>query len=87
MALEAAGGVVVVPEQALHIGDSMSKDYAPVRAVGMHALLLDRFMTADAEGCRRSGAPVLPDQVSVQHWLTTRDPSPAVEEQRTSERD
>ncbi|XP_047076879.1 haloacid dehalogenase-like hydrolase domain-containing protein 3 [Lolium rigidum] len=86
MALEAAGGVA--PEQALHIGDSMSKDYAPARAVGMHALLLDRFRTADAERWRRAGAPVLPDLVSAQHWLTTGDHSPpAVGEPRTAERD
>ncbi|EMS65319.1 Haloacid dehalogenase-like hydrolase domain-containing protein 3 [Triticum urartu] len=74
MALEAAGGVA--PEEALHIGDSMSKDYAPARAVGMHALLLDRFGTADAERWRRSGAVVLPDLVSAREWLT-RDPPAA----------
>jgi FMN phosphatase YigB (HAD superfamily) len=86
MALEAAGGVA--PEQALHIGDSMSKDYAPARAVGMHALLLDRFRTDDAERWRRAGVPVLPDLVFAQHWLTTGDHSPpAVEEPRTAERD
>ncbi|XP_037454634.1 uncharacterized protein LOC119324977 isoform X1 [Triticum dicoccoides] len=74
MALEAAGGVA--PEEALHIGDSMSKDYAPARAVGMHALVLDRFGTADAERWRRSGAVVLPDLVSAREWLT-RDPPAA----------
>ncbi|GJM90333.1 hypothetical protein PR202_ga06601 [Eleusine coracana subsp. coracana] len=67
MALEAAGGVA--PEEALHIGDSMRKDYAPARSVGMHALLLDRFRTADAEHWRRSGAPVLPDLAAAQDWL------------------
>ncbi|KAI4978132.1 hypothetical protein ZWY2020_014686 [Hordeum vulgare] len=72
MALEAAGGVA--PEEALHIGDSMSKDYAPARAVGMHALLLDRFGTADAERWRRSGAVVLPDLVSAREWLTRGPP-------------
>ena len=45
-ALEAAGGVA--PGEALHIGDSLRKDYAPARSLGMHALLLDRFRTAEA---------------------------------------
>ncbi|KAL6629935.1 hypothetical protein ACP70R_029700 [Stipagrostis hirtigluma subsp. patula] len=66
-ALEAAGGVP--PAEALHIGDSMRKDYAPARGVGMHALLLDRFRTADAEAWRRAGAPVLPDLVAAREWL------------------
>jgi hypothetical protein len=36
----------------------------------MHALLLDRFGTAEAERWRRSGgAPVLPDLVAAQEWL------------------
>uniref|UniRef100_A0ACD5V864 Uncharacterized protein n=1 Tax=Avena sativa TaxID=4498 RepID=A0ACD5V864_AVESA len=82
MALEAAGGVA--PHEALHIGDSMSKDYAPARAAGMHALLLDRFGTEDAERWRRSSAPVLPDLVSAREWLTTstrdRDPPPSLEQ-------
>ena len=84
MALEAAGGVA--PEEALHIGDSMSKDYVPARGVGMHALLLDRFRTADAERWRRSGAPVLPDLVSAREWLAGDHPAP-VEEPSTDERD
>ncbi|KAL6888755.1 hypothetical protein ACP4OV_009781 [Aristida adscensionis] len=66
-ALAAAGGVA--PAAALHIGDSLRKDYAPARGVGMHALLLDRFGTADAEGWRRAGAPVLPDLVAAREWL------------------
>ncbi|XP_062217264.1 uncharacterized protein LOC133917376 [Phragmites australis] len=68
MALEAAGSVA--PEEALHIGDSMRKDYAPARSIGMHALLLDRFKTADAGRWRQSGAPVLPDLAAAQEWLT-----------------
>lgn len=63
----------VPPEEALHIGDSMLKDYAPARSIGMHALLLDRFKTTDAESWRQSGALVLPDLVAAQEWLT-RDP-------------
>ena len=68
IALEMAGNIA--PEEALHIGDSMRKDYTPARSVGMHALLLDRFKTADAESCRQSGATVLPDLVATQEWLT-----------------
>lgn len=67
IALEMAGKVA--PEEALHIGDSIRKDYVPARSVGMHALLLDRFKTADAEEWRRSGAQVLPDLVAAQEWL------------------
>lgn len=70
-ALEMAGSVP--PEAALHIGDSILKDYAPARSIGMHALLLDRFKTTDAESWRQSGALVLPDLVAAQEWLT-RDP-------------
>ncbi|PAN04266.1 hypothetical protein PAHAL_1G053400 [Panicum hallii] len=66
-ALEAAGGVA--PGEALHIGDSLRKDYAPARSLGMHALLLDRFGTAEAESWRRSGAPVLPDLAAAREWL------------------
>jgi FMN phosphatase YigB (HAD superfamily) len=39
IALERAG---VAPEEVLHTGDSMRKDYVPAKNVGMHALLLDR---------------------------------------------
>jgi len=66
-ALEAAGGVA--PAEALHIGDSLRKDYAPARSLGMHALLLDRFGTAEAESWRRAGAPVLPDLAAAREWL------------------
>lgn len=78
MALETAGGVA--PEQALHIGDSLEKDYAPARAVGMHGLLLDRFETAEAERWRRSGAVVLPDLVSARQWLTATGDPPGIAE-------
>lgn len=68
IALEMAGNVA--PEEALHIGDSMRKDYTPARSIGMHALLLDRFKTSDAESWRQLGATVLPDLVATQEWLT-----------------
>lgn len=70
IALEMAGNVA--PEEALHIGDSMRKDYIPARSIGMHALLLDRFKTADAESWKHSGAPVLPDLEAAQAWLTKK---------------
>ncbi|KDP46793.1 hypothetical protein JCGZ_11164 [Jatropha curcas] len=68
IALKRAGDIA--PEETLHIGDSMRKDYIPAKSVGMHALLLDRFRTPDAEEWRKSGATVLPDLVSVQELLT-----------------
>lgn len=71
IALEKAGNVA--PNEALHIGDSMRKDYHPATSIGMHALLLDRFKTPDAESWRKSGAPVLPDLVAVQAWLTQEE--------------
>ncbi|CAL5023727.1 unnamed protein product [Urochloa decumbens] len=70
-ALEAAGGVS--PAEALHIGDSLRTDYTPARGLGMHALLLDRFRTAEAESWRRSGVPVLPDLVAAREWLDAGD--------------
>ena len=69
IALERAGNVA--PEKVLHIGDSMRKDYLPAKSVGMHALLLDRFKTADAGEWRKSGATVLPDLLAVKEWLTS----------------
>ncbi|WOL18848.1 haloacid dehalogenase-like hydrolase domain-containing protein 3 [Canna indica] len=77
IALEKAGNIA--PEEALHIGDSMRKDYTPARSVGMHALLLDRFKTVDAENWRKSGAVVLPDLVAVQDWLTKEENVAAAE--------
>lgn len=69
IALERAGNIA--PEETLHIGDSMRKDYSPAKSVGMHALLLDRFKTPDAEDWRRSGAIVLSDLAAVQELLTS----------------
>lgn len=67
IALEKAGNIA--PEETLHIGDSFRKDYLPARSIGMHALLLDRFKTPDAEEWRKSGAPVVPDLVAAQAWV------------------
>lgn len=71
IALKRAGNVA--PEEVLHIGDSMRKDYLPARSVGMHALLLDRFKTADAVNWRKSGATVLPDLTATKDWLTSEE--------------
>lgn len=69
IALERAGNIA--PGEALHIGDSMRKDYIPAKSIGMHALLLDRFKTPDAEEWRKSGAVVLPDLIAAQKWLSS----------------
>lgn len=69
IALERAGSVE--PEEVLHIGDSMRKDFVPARNVGMNAILLDRFKTADAESWRQSGATVFPDLNAVKEWLSS----------------
>uniref|UniRef100_A0A1S4C2V8 Ribulose bisphosphate carboxylase large chain n=1 Tax=Nicotiana tabacum TaxID=4097 RepID=A0A1S4C2V8_TOBAC len=51
----------VAPEEVLHIGDSMRKDYLPARSVGMHALLLDRFRTANLHA---------PKDISLKRYFT-----------------
>ncbi|KAF6136587.1 hypothetical protein GIB67_016043 [Kingdonia uniflora] len=73
LALARAGNIA--PAEALHIGDSMRKDYTPARSIGMHGLLLDRFKTPDADSWRKSGAPVVPDLVAAQAWLTSEKQS------------
>lgn len=78
IALEKAGNIN--PSEALHIGDSMRKDYLPARSVGMHALLLDRFKTPDAETWRKSGAIVLPDLVAAREWLTKEENTAAMQQ-------
>ncbi|KAG6508964.1 hypothetical protein ZIOFF_034347 [Zingiber officinale] len=78
IALEMAGNIA--PDEALHIGDSMRKDYIPARSVGMRSILLDRFKTSDAESWRQSGAIVLPDLVAVQELLTKEETANAAQE-------
>lgn len=73
IALERAGNLA--PDEVLHIGDSMRKDYEPARSIGMHALLLDRWKTQDAENWRKSGALVLPDLTAAQEWLSSEKSS------------
>ncbi|XP_021901688.1 haloacid dehalogenase-like hydrolase domain-containing protein 3 [Carica papaya] len=67
IALMRAGNIA--PEETLHIGDSMRKDYLPAKSIGMKALLLDRFKTSAVEDWRQAGATVLPDLVTVQELL------------------
>lgn len=67
IALEMAGNVA--PEETLHVGDSFRKDYIPARAVGMHAVLLDRFKTLEAQKWSEAGAPVFPNLASFREWL------------------
>lgn len=69
IALERAGNIA--PGEALHIGDSIRKDYYPAKSVGMQALLLDRFKIPEAETWRKSGATVLPDLAAVKDWLSS----------------
>ncbi|KAE8692484.1 20S proteasome alpha subunit C1 isoform 1 [Hibiscus syriacus] len=71
IALERAGNIA--PEETLHIGDSMRKDYVPARSLGMNAMLLDRFSTPEAEEWRKLGAIVLPDLTAVQEFLTSEN--------------
>ncbi|GAB2281745.1 hypothetical protein Dimus_036670 [Dionaea muscipula] len=71
IALERAGNVA--PAEALHIGDSMRKDYLSAKSLGMNAILLDRFKTPDAEKLRESGAPVFPDLFAVQRLLNSEN--------------
>ncbi|KAE8661045.1 20S proteasome alpha subunit C1 isoform 1 [Hibiscus syriacus] len=71
IALERAGNIA--PEETLHVGDSMRKDYVPARSLGMNALLLDRFSTPEAEEWRKSGAIVLPELTAVQELLCSEN--------------
>jgi len=71
IALERAGNIP--PEQTLHIGDSIRKDYEPAKSIGMHALLMDRFKTPEAAEWKKTGAVVLPDLSAVQEWLSSAE--------------
>lgn len=67
VALQKAGGVA--PDQALHIGDSLRKDYLPARSLGMHSLLVDRFQTPEHRAAREAGVPVFPDLSYAQKFI------------------
>ncbi|XP_074577015.1 uncharacterized protein LOC141833462 [Curcuma longa] len=85
IALEKAGNIA--PEKALHIGDNIRKDYIPSQRAGMHAMLLDRFKTPDAESWRQIGAVVLPDLVAAQEWLTKEETDAATGEAQSLQTD
>jgi hypothetical protein len=63
-ALISAGNIAL--EEALHIGDSIVKDYEADKSTGMLALSLGRFKTPEAVESRNSGAVVLPDLKATQ---------------------
>ncbi|GBG64695.1 hypothetical protein CBR_g46238 [Chara braunii] len=67
MAMQAAGSVL--PSQVLHIGDSYQKDYLPARQLGMHALLVDRFSSKEADEWRRQNLPVVKDLEEAKAWI------------------
>ncbi|XP_042470808.1 haloacid dehalogenase-like hydrolase domain-containing protein 3 [Zingiber officinale] len=85
IALEKAGNIA--PEKALHIGDSIRKDYIPSQSTGMHAMLLDRFKTPDAESWRQTGALVLPDLVAAHKWLIKEETDAATGEAQSLQTD
>ncbi|KAL2651202.1 hypothetical protein R1flu_019330 [Riccia fluitans] len=70
LALEKAG--VENACEALHVGDSYKKDYLPAKAVGMHAVLLDRFNTVESKMWKENGATVFPDLVEVEKYMHSR---------------
>ena len=57
------------PEQALHIGDSLRKDFLPATSIGMHALLLDRFNTVEAFAAKETGVPVVTDLHEAKEYI------------------
>ncbi|KAJ7565128.1 hypothetical protein O6H91_02G067400 [Diphasiastrum complanatum] len=67
LALKRAGNIPVA--NALHIGDSLEKDYLPAVSIGMQALLLDRFNTVEAREWKKKGTVVLQNLGAVQQWI------------------
>lgn len=63
-------GSDILPEQALHIGDSLRKDFVPAASLGMHALLLDRFKTKEARAAKENGVAVVTDLQQCQDYIT-----------------
>ena len=57
------------PEEILHIGDHLEKDYKAAVRVGMRSILLDRFSTEEAMQWRNDGLPVSRSLKEVQEWL------------------
>lgn len=69
LAMQEAG--VTDPGSFLHIGDSLEKDYLPAKALGIQAILLDRFNTKEAEEWRAKGYPVSKDFETIKEELVT----------------
>lgn len=69
IAMARAGNVL--PEEMLHIGDSLRKDFTPARALAMHALLLDRFSTVEARAAKEAGVPVVADLLESQKYIVS----------------
>lgn len=59
----------ILPEQALHIGDSLQKDFVPATSLSMHALLLDRFNTLEACAAKETGVPVVTDLHEAKEYI------------------
>jgi FMN phosphatase YigB (HAD superfamily) len=59
----------ITPEQALHIGDSLRKDFVPATSLSMHALLLDRFNTVEACAAKETGVPVVTDLHEAKEYI------------------
>lgn len=68
IALSRAGSNIL-PEQALHIGDSLRKDFVPAASLGMHALLLNRFDSKEARAAKETGVPVVTDLQQCQDYI------------------
>ncbi len=76
IAVKAAGNIC--PEQILHIGDNLRKDYQPARSLGMHALLIDRFSTPEAHTAKETGVPVVADLLEAQEYITSMEDQIAI---------
>lgn len=68
IALSRAGSNIL-PEEALHIGDSLRKDFVPAATLGMHSLLLNRFDSMEARAAKETGVPVAKDLLECQHYI------------------
>lgn len=76
IAVKAAGNIC--PEQILHIGDNLRKDYQPARSLGMRALLIDRFSTPEAHTAKETGVPVVADLLEAQEYITSMEDQIAI---------
>lgn len=65
------GDAPILMQHVLHIGDSLVNDYQGAVNAGCHALLLDRFNTAEAAEWRSRGLPVYANLETVQTDIHT----------------